>query len=79
MSRPGTAGRQPGASSSPAQGAGDAMALLGNSTMMQKHAEKTAKQAKQQESLAANRRKYEALRDEVQREYDEKMAKVNAR
>jgi hypothetical protein len=55
------------------------MALLGNSTMMQKHAEKTAKQAKQQESLAANRRKYEALRDEVQREYDEKMAKVNAR
>ena len=47
--------------------------------MMQKHAEKTAKQAAQQAVLAANRAKYEEMRDQVQREYDEKMAKVNAR
>ena len=72
-------GRQPRTSTASNSTAGAAMDLLGDSTMMQKHAEKTAKQAAQQAALAANRAKYEDMRDQVQREYDEKMAKVNAR
>ena len=59
--------------------AAEAMHLLGDSTMMRKHAEKADKQAKQQASLEANRQAYQDVRDQIQREYDEKMAKVNAR
>jgi hypothetical protein len=70
-------GKQPRTSSSGPGAA--AMDLLGDSTMMQKHAEKAEKQAQQLAALAANRAKYEDMRDQVQREYDEKMAKVNAR
>mmetsp|Transcript_25742 Transcript_25742/g.41165 ORF Transcript_25742/g.41165 Transcript_25742/m.41165 type:complete len:449 (-) Transcript_25742:688-2034(-) len=55
------------------------MDMLGDSTMMQRYAERTTKQAAQLAALGANRARYEEGRDQTQRDYDQKTAKANAR
>jgi hypothetical protein len=56
-----------------------AMKLLGDEKGVEKIKEAAAKVEKQRLKMEADRKRYEALEDQIQREYNAKMAAVNAR